>query len=321
MESIKKNLWLVVGGAVGLVLLIVACVFLFLHIRQYLADTHSADMEQSRLEQLEQRRLAGPTEENVHILATNCVALEGCLKSVLAQLRQGQVEPRKMQPVDFNSFLKSTIDQMNEAAKRQGLVVPAKFDYGFKTYYIEGRLPAAVDVPRLTIQVQTVKALMDLLRKAKITEVTGIERQVFEQGLMTPAPEMTGAGGGAHKATASAVAGASLEAQLYTHEHFVLHLRVRDEMIAGLLNLFAQNNEAETPRLFAVVTKLELAGPGLPKTVTSVEAPGATSATGEKTTEPKKREERIVAGADSMALQLGVDIYRFTGETGEKNKP
>ena len=314
MEFIKKNLWLVVGGAIGLVLLIVACVFLVLHMRQYWEDTQNADMEQNRLEQLEKRTLAGPTEENVQIISSNFVTLEGCLKNVLGSLRQGQVEPRKMQPVDFNSFLKSTIDQMNESAKRQGLMMPAKFDYGFKTYYIEGRLPSTGDVPRLTIQVQMVKALMELLLKAKVTEVATIERQVFEHGLVATVE----APGGSVSSKTASVNPSSYESQLYTIEHVTLTLQIRDKMIPGLLNALAQSSEAEQPQLFIVVTKLDATGPDLPKVVVGTEE--ATPA-GDKPAEPKKREERIVAGADNMKVQLDVDIYRFAGETGEKGKP
>ena len=319
MESLKKYLWLVIGGAVGLVLLIVACIFLFLHIQQYRSDTSSADDEQNRLDLLQKRPLAGPTEENVQIISTNNLALENCLKKILAQLRQSQVEPRKMQPVDFNSYLKSTIDQMNDDAKTQELLMPAKFDYGFKTYYVEGRLPSVNSVPRLTIQVQLVKALMDILRKAKVTEVSGIEREVFEQTALAAAAEMP-PGSGVLKPAVTNLS--TVSAQLYTREHFRLTLRIRDEMIAGLLNALAQDSEAESPRLFVVVTKLDLIGPAMPKATTSAESRTAVAApSGEKAAEPKKREDRIVAGREKVTLLMDVDIYRFAGETGEKTKP
>jgi hypothetical protein len=332
MEFIKKNLWLVVGGAVGLALLLVACVYLFLHARQYRADTASADEQQSRLEQLKSRK-PGPTEANVQIVASNRAVLEGYQQKVIETLRAGQIGPRIMQPIEFNSFLKATIEQMKEAASKRGLVLPPKFDFGFKTYYSEGRLPAADDVPRLTVQVQTLRALMAVLRLAKVAEVVAVERQIFEKGATPPAGAeeegRRGAASGAAVAGGQEPPGAR---ELYTREHFVLTLRIRDEFMAGLFNALGQGANDEQQRLFAVVTSVDLTGGGLPKAgptaaesaPAAVEPPPGESATptvGEPSTEPKKREERIVAGTENVTVRLDVDAYRFTGAAGEKAKP
>ncbi|TAN37544.1 MAG: hypothetical protein EPN23_05135 [Verrucomicrobia bacterium] len=309
-----------------MVLLIVACIYLFLHIRQYLADTTSADGQQSRLVQLEGRK-PGPTEENVRLVSSNSVVFESYLKKIAEVLQRGQVEPRKMQPVDFNSFLKSTIDYMNDAAKKQGLVLPAKFDFGFKTYYSEGHLPAVGDVPRLTVQVQLVRALMDVLRKSRVAEVSSVERQVFEKGAVAVAEEAESESRGRSRGVAPGVTTLyplepSESQGLYTREHFVLTLRVRDEFIAGLLNALAGSSEAGPVRLFTVVTHVDISGAGLPKSGVAGAATAVAPAEGVAVAgaEPKKREERIVAGAENTTVQLGVDIYRFAGETGEKAK-
>jgi hypothetical protein len=123
---------------------------------------------------------------------------------------------------------------------------------------------------------------------------------------------------------------------LYTRERFVLTLRIRDESIAGLLNTLGRGENGEHQHLFTVVTRLELMGGGLPKPPPSTTeaalvatAEGATVApaedaeavVGEKSNEPKKREERIVAGAENVTVRMDVDVYRFTDEAGEKAKP
>ena len=326
MEFIKKNLWLVVGGAIGSVLLLIALVYLFLHIRQYRADTASADEQQERLTQLITRK-PGPTEENVQLVSSNLVVLEGYQKKITEALRAGQLSPRKMQPVDFNSFLKSTVDHMKDAAGKRGLVLPAKFDFGFKTYYGEGRLPAVGDVPRLTLQVQMVRALMEMLRVSKVAEVVSVERQIFEKGVLST-PTVEGEEG---ERTGGVVAVPTLQEPpnahgLYTRERFVLTLRIRDESIAGLLNVLGRGENNERQRLFTVVTRLDLMGGGLPKpstaeAVAAAPAEGAEVVAGEKSAEPKKREERIIAGADNVTVRLDVDVYRFTDEAGEKAKP
>ncbi len=354
MEFLKKYKMLAVGGAVALVLLIVAGVFLFLNIRKYVTDTDEADANQSRLLELENRKPAGPTSENVQITATNAVVKEACLTRLLSHLRRGQVEPRKdMQRLVFNSFLKTSIDQMNEVAKKQAVLVPPKFDYGFKTYYSEGKLPANNDdVPRLTVQVQLVKMLMDLMQQAHIAEVLSVERQVFEEGATAAAAAATPSRGeGGRRGGPDVAAGPTGAAQypleppdaqgLYTREHFTLSLKSTDEHLAILLNMLAHNQEQAQSRLFAVVTKLDIVG-------TSLLKPGASEGEGGARTErpaegaaatvavpatageggkvdkplpPKTRSERIVAGRDNITVQLDVDIYRFATETKEKAKP
>jgi len=355
MEFFRKYKMLAAGGVVALILLIVAGVFLFLNIQKYLTDTGEADANQSRLAELENRKPAGPAQENVLITASNAAIKEACLIRLLADLRQGQVEPRKdMQRVVFNSFLKTMIDQMNDAAKKQAMIVPVKFDYGFKTYYTEGRLPANnADVPRLTVQVQQVKVLVDMMLQSHIAEIMSIERQVFEEGAMPGAAGAAAAvanegrrGSPTGASPAAGVAQYPLEppdAQgLFTREHFALVLKTSDENLAALMNMLAHNLEHAQPRLFAVVTKLDISGASLNKpggtepegggrserSAGAVAAPPVAEATGaadaaggEKALPPKKRAERIVSGMDNVTVQLDVDIYRFAADTKEKAQP
>ena len=356
MELFRKYKVLAVGGIISLLLLIVAGVFLFFNVKQYLTDTSEADANQERLRALENRRPSGPVETNVVITASNAAIKEACLGRLLAELRQGQVDPRKdMQRVVFNSFLKTTIDQMNEAGKKQGMYVPAKFDYGFKTYYTDGKLPANnADVPRLTVQVQLVKVLVDMLQQSHISEIVAIERQVFEEGAATtaaggasaPAGEVVGRhGGAAVQQTPGAASQYPLEppdAQgLYTREHFTLSIKASDEHLAALLNMLAHNATNAQPRLFAMVTKLDITGVSLlkpagtepeagsnrdhaPAVAASTPTPvteGTPAAETEKPVPPKPRAERIVAGRDNITVQLDVDVYRFAAAIKEKAKP
>lgn len=358
MEFFKKNKFLAIGGAVSLVLLIVAGVFLFLHIRQYLADTGEAEGNENTLRTLESQQ-PGPTEANVQLVASNAIIMEAGLKKLLEELRQGQIEPRKdMHRVVFNSFLKKMIDEMNKAVTQQCLVVPAKFDYGFKAYYSEGRLPLDADVPRLTVQVQMVRFLVDLALQAHIAEIVTIDRQLFEEPAAgtTPtgaSPEAEGQGrGGRNQSSVAGGVGAVLypleppDAQgLYTREHFTITMKTRDEKLAELLNLLGNPSMTKQRGAFAVVTKVDVMGAGLskssgsdseaagrpgqsavpspaPSVVASMPAAGeGGGAVPEKPAPPLKREERIVSGMDNITVQLDVDIYRFAADTKEKAKP
>lgn len=342
MEFIKQNKMLVVGGVISFVLLLVAGVFLFLNLRQYSADTAEADENQNRLTQLENRQ-PGPTPENVQIVASNAVIQEKSLAKLLAELRRGQLEPVNKPRSVFNSFLKSTIDQMNKSAEKQKMLLPAKFDYGFRTY-VEGQLPATQDVARLTVQVQMVRGLLDALLAARAAEIVSIERQVFEEGVAatstvggTVEGRGEGRGAGVQPATVPSAVLYSLEppdAQgLYTREHFTLTLRMSDERLAMLMNILARDVASNTQRLFTVVSRLNIVSVGLPKAGLAAEAEPAArterspaspasvvetaqsaegaAASVEKPALPKAREERIVAGTDYITVQMDVDVYRF----------
>jgi hypothetical protein len=351
---IKQYRALVTGGGISLILLLGAGVFLFLQIQQYAADTSEADGNQNRLNELEQRQ-PGPTAANVAIVASNAVAVEASLKKLLLELRRGQVDPLNKPRSVFNAFLKSNIDQMNKTAEKLGVVVSAKFDYGFKAY-VEGQLPATQDVARLTVQVQLVRALVDLLLDAKTAEIVSIERQVLEDGLAAPAtagePSGRGEGGrgeggrgAAPTTTASVYPLEPPDAQgLYTREHFTLTLRMTDERLAYLMNVLSRSVTVGTQQMFAVVSRVNITGVGLskaggaepeaaggrgerPPVISAAPPPEAPppadgSVPLEKPALPKKRGERIVAGMDNVTVQLDVDIYRFAEAVAkEKGKP
>jgi hypothetical protein len=352
MEFIKQNKLLVVGGALALVLLLVAATFLFINLRQYSADTSAADENQNRLAQLENRQ-PGPTAANVQLVASNAVLLEKSLKTLQSELRRDQVEPVNKPRSVFNSFLKSTINQMNKAAEQHRMLVPARFDYGFKTY-VEGQLPATGEVARLTVQVQMVKGLVDVLLQARVAEVVSIERQIFEAGAVSAVAAGTPEGrggegrGGDVPAAAPGTAVYPLEppdAQgLYTREHFTLTLRMTDERLAALMNLLTRDVHSGPQRMFVTVSRVSLVGVGLPKAgVTEAEPavrtegrgaataaptpaaetpPPAEGAIPEKPAPPKQREDRIVAGRDHVTVQLDVDVYRFAAAAArEKGQP
>ncbi len=352
MEFIKQNKLLVVGGAIALVLFLVAGAFLFLNLRQYATDTGAAEENQSRLTQLETRQ-PGPTAANVQTVSSNAVLLEKSLKRLQAELRRNQIEPVHKPGSVFNFYLKTMIDQINKAAEKQKMLVPAKFDYGFKAY-VEGRQPATGEVARLTVQVQVVKSLMDVLLQARVAEMVAIERQMFEEGatpaVIPAAPEGRGGegrGGEAHPAVPGAAV-YPLEPPdamgLYTREHFTLTLRMTDERLAALMNLLTRDVLSGSQRMFVAVSRISLGGVGLPKAGAAAETepsavrgegrgaavpapetplPAEVAAT-EKPAPPKQREDRVVAGRDPVTVQLDVDVYRFTAPaavTKEKGVP
>ncbi len=344
MDFIKKNLWLFMGGGLTTVLLLAALVFLFWQVRAFRRVNATLAEEQKRLEQF-QHRSPFPSEANVQLVKSNLTLLERYQQQLADQLRQGQIEERKRQPVDFNYDLQASISKMFAEAKQQMMELPPKFAFGFESYYLEGRLPAMTDVARLTVQFQMIEALFHQLCQSRISEIVAIERQLFEQhtpGTAEPAP----AGGQTRVgAKEDSAAQSELKARLaveppearglYTREHFTLTLKARDEIILALLNALASSGTATTDKakIFAVVSKLTMstAVSGDKKTTDGAARrlepqppdqdatpPGLARGSGEDT---RPHEERIVAGREMMQVQMELDLYRLTGKPQENVAP
>ena len=341
MDFIKKNLWLFLGGGLTILLLLAAAAFLFLQISAFRRVNATLVTEENRLQQLH-RRDPYPSETNVMLMQSNLALLNGYQQQLVDQLRQGQIEPRTMQPVDFNHYLQTTIRKLITQADQLKISLPQRFAFGFESYYREGRLPAIADVSRLTVQLQTVEALFELLCQIKISEIIALERQVFEQSATANAEPAAGVIRPRHQESAAPVEtekyplAPSEAGGLYTREHITLTLQAHDEVILTLLNALASSGTAVTnqPKFFAVVSKLSMiatAGGEIIKKTPGAPARAGTPprvATPETSEEPvqasedaRPHEERIVAGREMVQVLLGLDLYRLNPAAQGKAKP
>jgi len=350
MDFIKKNLWLFIAGGLALALLLAAVVFLYWQVSGFRGVNTALSEEQDRLQELH-RQSPYPNEANVQVVQSNLFLLTRYERQLTDQLRQGQIEERKMQPVDFNYYLQTTIPKMFAQAEQQKIGLPAKFAFGFDTYYHAGRLPALADVPRLTVQFQMIEALFHLLSAARISEIVSLERTRFDQ-ITAPGGEPAGVGRLQHappaEETAALKAKYAIEPPeaggLYTREHFSLTVAGSDEIIMGLLNALARSGAAATnqQKIFAVVSRLSLTSyePGEKKTADGrrpaggVRRPASRAAPPEPEAEnpapggkvvpredPRPQEERVIAGREVVEAQMELDLFRLTGKAQEPAAP
>ncbi|MCX6997975.1 MAG: Amuc_1100 family pilus-like protein [Kiritimatiellaeota bacterium] len=337
MDFIKKNLWLFLGGGGAILLLLAAAVFLFWQISGFRRVNTTLAEAHDRLLQLH-RRNPYPSESNVLLVQSNLALLESYQQQLADQLRRGQIEPQAMQPVDFNHYVHTTIRKMLAQAKQLNMTLPQKFAFGFEAYYQEGLFPANADVSRLTVQLQSVEALFELLCQIKISEIVALDRQVFEQREASDAGPVAVMSRPRGEASAPEIKAlypvAPPEAEgLYTREHITLTLQARDEVILTLLNALASSGTAVTskPKFFAVVSKLSMtAAAGVeskkaPEAALGARTPGKTAVTPENPAPPvedqRTHEERIAAGRETVRVLLGLDLYRLNPHPPGKAKP
>jgi len=150
------------------------------------------------------RRMAGdgiePTRQNFEVLEKNLEGVTRFKEEKIAWLRERQFEPIDLPPIDFTSEVGKRVDGWEALTKEmsgenESSVVtnaptanepaqarPQDTWGGFENYGRDGRPPAASHVSRLTIQLQSVDMLVQLLLRANVEEVVSITRDTdFEK--------------------------------------------------------------------------------------------------------------------------------------------
>jgi hypothetical protein len=310
--NLKKNMTLIVGGAITLVLLIILLVLMLKFNSSYQKVNRQLQSAQQRLTILNGRD-PFPSEENVSVVQTNLAVLQNFFHTLMASLQQGQAESRKLETAEFNLLLDRTNRRLYQRASAMKVALPLRFAFAFDRY-AAGTLPDSVDVPRLVTQLEAVELLCGLLYASKVSEILAIERPVFEAAARSALTETFTDSqqqryGGEQSAAAPATPADETymdPSGLFSRERYVLTFRGRDTAVLAFLNAVAANKR------FVVVTRLQLENEmGIPK----VGAPVVSAAGGPTPpvapAGPAAREQRIVAGREIVKVIVEVEVYRF----------
>lgn len=323
----------VVLGIVGVVLLAVASVFLWRGWSVYREIMGRLEDEHTQLVRL-QTRSPYPSEKNVRTVQQNAEFMENFYKSVVERLRHVQVNPLSIEPADFPALLEKEIRRLSRRALQAEVVLPDDFTFGFGRY-VRGEIPDSEDVGRLTVQLQQVVRLCDILFQAGISGLERIERQVFEEG-QRPAAETQVLGRGARRARrrqreTEETAGAyeprppAEIADLVEMESYRIQVRCGEpalwKLLQGLANagfcVVATSVEVDNEK-FAGLTA-PISGEGIADTIRQVFSPAVTRASVTGDMQPLTREERVVAGREEIDVTVQVNAYRFKSEIGQEH--
>lgn len=319
--NLKKNMTLIVGGAVAAVLLVILLVLLLKFNSSYQQVNRQLQSAQQRLTILNGRD-PFPSEENVTMVGTNLAVLRNFFGTLMTSLQKGQPETEKMEPSQFNLLLDQTGRRLFTAAAKAKVAVPRGFPFGFDRY-AAGTLPDSVDVPRLAVQLEEVGFLCGLLYASKISELSAIERPVFEasarptvavETYVDPRMQRYGGGAPAQAAAAAKPADDYLDASgLFSRQRYTLTFRGRDTAVLDFLNRVASSSR------FIVVTRLQMENEaGVPKVAAALPTAAAPAAPGAPPAPPATREQRISAGREPVKVIVEVEVYRFhSPATGE----
>lgn len=321
--NVRKNLPLIVGGSIGLILVLAALGLLIKFQREFGKATSSLKGEQNRLESLRSRR-PFPKEENVKLVNANLERVTRFKEEVLKAYRAGDVEVKTIEPAEFPPLLEKVANSLYQKAKASDVILSEKMDFGFSRY-IQGELPDQDNMDRLVYQVRSMQLLLDVLFDAKVKQVDSVERTVFEaakseaqeapeemvgrrsrrsrrggEDMPSPTGMDTGDGG-------SAVVAVDTGEGLFTTERFKINFQTHE---SGLWNVL---DKMASLQPFCAVKNVQISGP-VPGKVQTSEAPASRNNAQGPTNQQMQEEiyePVVIAGRESLDVALTIDFYRF----------
>ncbi len=324
--NIKDHIGLVVGASIALLVVCASLFFLWSSHANYVAVDQELESKNKRHAALV-GRTPFPSRENVAQTTTNYMALEQYAQNLLSSLIRDQIKPETMEKAYFPPLVERTLRGLWAVAADNNVTFPEGFAFGFQRY-IEGDLPADEHIPRLVIQLKTIDAICRLLFSARISELTDIQRDTFDQNKPVAAKEAPRGRRGRSSRKKPAPPPpedlAQKQSENYTVEHFKLRFTARENALWEVLN------EMDKCPTFIVVTSLQLSGEV--KMIEKVSyakiqeeriraKAGATLSpmqeqlikkiTDDKIYDPPGRDARVVAGREAVDVVLACDVYRF----------
>ncbi|MGZ8899294.1 MAG: hypothetical protein ACXW3Z_04285 [Limisphaerales bacterium] len=177
MVWVKRNLGLVIGGAVALALLVVAGVYLFSKRGEDQAVTGELDAATARFQELLSRPVHPGDDQgrvnNIEIAKEEVKRLQGFLTEVRSKFGGGNV-PTNISNREFRALLDNTVNDLQKTAESLGITLPQN-DYWF-TFAPQRTSVEFKSIEMLTHQLLDVKELCEILYQAKVQDLKGIRR-------------------------------------------------------------------------------------------------------------------------------------------------
>jgi hypothetical protein len=177
MVWVKRNLGLVIGGAIAFVLLLFAGYFLWTKRGEDQAVTAELDTATSRYQELLNRPVHPGDDQgkvnNIEIAKSEVERLNKFLDQVKSKFGRNNV-PTNISNREFRALLDNTINELQRTADQLGITLPQK-DYWF-TFAPQKTAVEFKSIDMLTHQLLDVKELCEILYQAKVQDVKGIRR-------------------------------------------------------------------------------------------------------------------------------------------------
>lgn len=177
MQWIKRNLFLVVGAVVALVLLCVAGIYLLSRIQQDRAVTAELDDATQKLEALAKRD-PYPNAENISAAKDETNRLAHFLDDVEKHFQPPPI-PENMDSMQFRTLLDNTHQRLVVNAKRAGVEVPTNYWFTFAAQ--KGSMTFSTNsLQPLSTQLADVMTICQVLFDAKVNSLLWLKRAAVD---------------------------------------------------------------------------------------------------------------------------------------------
>lgn len=170
MAWIKRNLALVIGIVVSLLLLVGAGGYLGANEAQDYARDEDLAKLKVKLDSL--RSGTFPSEANIRAVRTNVIQV---LKFTTEAERILASEPPKPVNVSFSVHLTRVLDEMRRDATNAGVELPPKYDFTFGEVKGMSRIPG-YGIEPLNSRLAEMKTICDVLFKARVRGIESLQR-------------------------------------------------------------------------------------------------------------------------------------------------
>lgn len=180
MEWIKRNLYFLVGGGVALALLGMAGWFLYSKWRVNNETWDRLNQDYSELGTLnsEQPHPGAGKVDNIKLAKEQEAALKDLIAKLKARFEAIPPIPAvtNISDRDFSASLNRELAQMQKDATNSSVVIPPKYSFSFEVQRPKLNFAAGSLYP-LSVQLGEVRAICDILFKAKVNSIDNLRRE------------------------------------------------------------------------------------------------------------------------------------------------
>lgn len=316
--NFKKNIVLIVGGGISLLLLLAAVFYLIQSRVQLARVADDLEAQKTELTRLNTRPVF-PSEQNVEVLQENEAQLKQGLADLLGAMRAGR-QDTEVTKITFASVLGETKRTMDRWISDAQVQTAAGFDYGFGRY-IQGEVPEDKNVSRLARQLHAVETVVHVLCSAGADKIEALSRDEFDVANKQEQPQEQ-ADNGRSRGRGRGRAPQPLQAQndkndtvaskvdpdgLFTAERVSVTFVAAEPDLWKLLKLLAYDDRFMVLHSITTLTQTDVLKYDPEKSAS------ATAVIPEKESSAD-RAKRIVPGAtgnELLTVSMDIDVYNF----------
>jgi hypothetical protein len=318
VNLIRGKAWRIVLIGWGAVLCGVIGWFIFAVV-DYLGVTKEAKSHDQRLDRL-QGRVLFPSEENVEAVRKNYEGLVWQLSELEADLKRDPYAAEAGEAAGFSAEAQRRIERFRLRASLAGVAVSDALEASFAEYASGGKIPEPQHVERLSRQLFAATRVGDLLLEAEVERIDEINREPFEAAVVEPMIRARGRRGRFEQPAEQEMDFRLLASEIDEQGLYSVE-RIEARFVAKELSLWKVLDGVASHPHFMVLSRITL------ETDAEILAydPEAVKRAGEGDDEMLRylaggilegknalsRPERVVAGDESIEVQLVVEVYHF----------